>query len=164
MTNAIDPRILAKQVRAGMPERTNRTPYYIVDVPYVAGSNVLRYAFKFRHTMGRDYEGQDPQFWGLDFSGKPVEIPNIKEFIQSLTMGMCRANHHPAHIHAVESTHLFIFGCGSCVDDCTYCNFRYVPEEWTQRWKLAVESSELWSGKLQTPSPAEVAKYAKQYR
>lgn len=94
---------------------------------------------------GRDYADEDPQFWVDGGEDKaPIKDPDTDGFISSLVKAMIRSNHHPAHCYAVDKTKTIIFGCGNCKDDCPNCNFRYVPEGWTEEWKEACEEFEKW--------------------
>lgn len=140
-------------------ETTARTPYYVIDVPHGIKGVLMGLHQDFIRTFRRQPADEDPQFWEAHpATGKPVPNSNLDVFISSLVAAMTRSNHHPAHIHAVKTTKRLIFGCGSCLDDCPLCNFRYVPEGWTAEWKAAVESdSNSWTSNLYTPSLSDIA-------
>lgn len=161
MSASHDPRLEAMVLRAGLPDRVERTPYYMVDLPDRVAAELAKLHRIFVLRWRRDYADADPQFWDTQNRVKVTPAPYLDEFIRELVKSLKVSRHHPGHIHAVEQTKRVIYGCGGCLDDCPRCNFRYVPEGWTRAWRAAVEDHERWYQGLSIvpPTGSDVKKY-----
>ncbi len=144
--------------------RTERTPYYFTGLTPDLEAYVRQEHGAFLRAFGRDYEDEDPQFWTEDATGLklvPRESPTISLYLDALAVAMKRANHHPAHIHAMVTTRKIIYGSGTTqchdMDDCPKCNFRSVPEGWTKAWEQATQDYEKWRPDVVAPRAADDA-------
>lgn len=153
-TRIIDPRTSILKV-PGQRQRTERTPYYITDLPKALVDYLIERRRGFVEVFGRDYQDEDPQLWQVGPDGKPTDAYETGVFMARIANQMVRTNHHPAHCYAVATTHRIVYGCGGCIDDCPRCNFRYVPEGWSKQWKAAVMDYEKWKPDYEGLAPAK---------
>ena len=115
--------------------RKERTPYYMVDLPVNCMKELEEYRLQFVAAFGRDYEGDDPQFFdALDTGSGPKPIPGIEDWIKQLADVMESTKHHRAHVHAVRRTQKVVHEG----------NFKDVPDEWTIEWQKATQDYESW--------------------
>ncbi len=112
--------------------RKERTPYYVTDLPPEIVKFLASQRRLFMDFFGRDYEGEDGQFWFHDRVGdRPLPYPELADAVAD---GMQASNHHPAHIYAVRKLKRVI-----CEE-----NFKDVPDEWTVEWQAATLEYEKW--------------------
>lgn len=131
--------------RINVTRRTRRTPYYMTGLPDKTVRYLIHLRTLFLDTFSRDYESSDPQFWDDTRRDAPHEQPGLDTFLAKTAEAMRRSNHHPAHIHAFTHTRRIIYGCGTCIDECSRCNFRTVPDDWTMEWTKATQEYERWA-------------------